>query len=267
MDFDPANPTHVALLDELSLWSAQAGSLLLDVVPMTARRVLDLGCGTGFPLFELAERLGPGATVTGLDPWRTALVRARAKREAWPVPQAALACGDGASMPFRGGAFDLVVSNLGVNNFADPGSAFAECRRVLSPGGALALSTNLVGHFAELYQALAGMLERAGDDAALKRLAAHVAHRATVPALRESLERHGFRVESVCERETTWRFRDGTALLSHHFMRLGFIPAWREVMGGPGASLESLRAALDAHAGEKGLSLTVPLAALVARVT
>jgi arsenite methyltransferase len=266
MEFDPGNEAHVALLDEVSLWSALAGSLLLDQLPMTARRVLDLGCGTGFPLFELAERLGPGAHVTGLDPWRSALARARAKREAWPVPQAALACGDGAAMPFHGGAFDLVVSNLGVNNFTDPDGAFAECRRVLVPGGALALSTNLVGHFTELYDVFAGVLERAGDTAALERLRAHVAHRATVAGLRESLERHGFRVESVCEREASWRFRDGTALLSHHFMRLGFAPAWREVAGDPGASLEPLREALDARAGAGGLSLTVPLAALVARV-
>ena len=170
-------------------------------------------------------------------------------------------------MSFPDGAFDLVVSNLGVNNFADPARAFAECRRVLAPGGTLALSTNLVGHFAELYDVFAAVLERAGDPAALARLRAHVAHRATLAGVRESLERHGFRVESVCEREAAWRFRDGTALLSHHFVRLGFVPAWREVAGGPDASLEPLRAALDSRAGPGGLSLTVPLAALVARAS
>ena len=93
----------------------------------------------------------------------------------------------------------------------------------------------------------------------------HLAHRATIAGLRESLARHGFRVESLRERQSTWRFRDGAALLSHHFIRPGFAPAWREVVGGPGASLEPLRVALDARAGADGLSLTVPLVALVAR--
>lgn len=265
MTFDPASEAHVALVDEMPLWSALAGSLLLDIVPMTARRLLDLGCGTGFPLFELAERLGEQALAVGLDPWRPALTRAMAKRDTWPVPHVGLVCGDGSAMPFRDGSFDLVVSNLGVNNFAEPGLAFAECRRVLAPGGALALSTNLVGHFAELYETFAGVLTRAGDAVALERLRTHVAHRATVAGLRESLARHGFRVESLREREATWRFRDGAALLSHHFIRLGFAPAWRDVAGGPGASLEPLRAALDARAGDGGLSLTVPLVALVAR--
>jgi trans-aconitate methyltransferase len=50
-----------------------AGLLLLEHVPMSARRVLDLGCGPGFPTFELAERLGGSARVVGVDPWSAAL--------------------------------------------------------------------------------------------------------------------------------------------------------------------------------------------------
>ena len=121
--FDPAQPEHVALYDELPLWSAQAGALLLDHVPLTAQRALDLGCGAGFPLLELAERLGPGSHVTGVDPWAQALGRAARKIAAWPVPQAALVRGDGAALPFRSGSFELITSNLGVNNFAHPEQA------------------------------------------------------------------------------------------------------------------------------------------------
>ena len=97
--------------------------------------MLDLGCGTGFPLLELAERLGPGTSVIGLDPWHEALRRARTKRDIWPVTGVEVVRGDGASMPFRESSFDLVVSNLGVNNFDDVDAALAECRRVLRLGG------------------------------------------------------------------------------------------------------------------------------------
>src|SRR5262249_44825687 len=149
-------------------------------VPLGARRVLDVGSGTGFPGLELAERLGTQARVAGLDPWPAAMARAGAKRAAWPVPNAALVRGDAARMPFRDGAFELVVSNLGIHNFSDAEAALAECGRVLCAGGALALATNLVGHFAELYEAFDRVLP---DDAARARLRAHVEHRATVAEL------------------------------------------------------------------------------------
>jgi arsenite methyltransferase len=56
------------------------GLLLLDEVPIAGVKVaLDVGCGTGFPLIELAERLGPATHVHGLDPWAAALSRAAEK--------------------------------------------------------------------------------------------------------------------------------------------------------------------------------------------
>ncbi|MBV9110299.1 MAG: methyltransferase domain-containing protein, partial [Gemmatimonadetes bacterium] len=78
IDFDDARV--VAAYDELPLWSAPFGMLLLDRVPMRrGMTALDVGCGTGFPLLELAQRLGPSCTVHGIDPWRPALARAREK--------------------------------------------------------------------------------------------------------------------------------------------------------------------------------------------
>src|SRR5436309_12231589 len=94
--FDPASDRDVSLYDELPLWSALAGELLLESVTLAgARRVLDLGCGAGFPLLELAERLGRSAFVAGLDPWAEALRRARARVVRWSAGNAAVVRGDG----------------------------------------------------------------------------------------------------------------------------------------------------------------------------
>ena len=127
-------PESVSVYDELSLWSAMFGLLLLRHIPLRhGMQVLDVGCGTGFPLFELAQRLGSTSRVYGLDPWEAALNRAKRKAQLWNVRNAELGQGDAAVMPFRNGQFDLIVSNLGLNNFDDPEAVLAECWRVTKP--------------------------------------------------------------------------------------------------------------------------------------
>jgi ubiquinone/menaquinone biosynthesis C-methylase UbiE len=77
---DFSSPRVIMAYDELPLWSAMFGLLLLDEVPITGVKVaLDVGRGTGFPLIELAERFGPATQVHGLDPWAAALTRAAEK--------------------------------------------------------------------------------------------------------------------------------------------------------------------------------------------
>jgi arsenite methyltransferase len=257
-------PDTVAAYDELPLWCAMAGLFLLEHVPLPrGATVLDVGCGTGFPLLELAQRLGAGATVHGLDPWAQALARARFKAGVIGVANATLTRGDGGAMPFPDARFDLVVSNLGINNFADPDAFFAECGRVLKRGGRLALTSNVEGHMAELYAVFEALLtERARADA-LAALRRHVAYRGTVASIGARLRRAGLRVARVVQRDFPLRFADGSALFRHYFIRLGFLDGWRSVVT-PETEREifgALEAGLNRLAAERGeLALTVPLA-------
>lgn len=76
-EFDFASETVASAYDEVPLWSAMFGQLLLEHVPLQRiGAALDVGCGTGFPLIELAERLGPDVELHGVDPWGAALRRA-----------------------------------------------------------------------------------------------------------------------------------------------------------------------------------------------
>jgi SAM-dependent methyltransferase len=260
LDFriDFASPAVVSAYDELPLWSAMFGLLLLGEVPLPSTgRVLDIGCGTGFPLIELAERLGPAADVHGIDPWSQALARAAEKIAVRQTPNVTLHEGSAAALPFADASFDLLVSNLGVNNFDDAAAVLRECRRVARPGATLALTTNLQGHMRELYAAFAELLT--DDDAARERLRLHVGHRATVASVRQLLDAGGFDVVRVVEREAAMRFASGSALFDHYFIKLGFLDGWKSVVPGREAELlTALRDALDARGGE--VRLTIPMA-------
>jgi arsenite methyltransferase len=125
----------------------------LEEVPLAGvRRVLDIACGTGFPLIELAERLGPTCEIHGVDVWRAGLTRASDKIANRKLQNVSVHETDASQMAFEGGYFDLVVSNLGLNNFENRAGAVRESRRVLRHNGILALTTNLQGHMKELYE-------------------------------------------------------------------------------------------------------------------
>lgn len=262
--FNLDRPEAVSAYDELPLWSSYAGALLLRHVPLARDiHVLDIGCGTGFPLLELAGRLGATSHVTGIDVWDAALERARAKALAYGVTNVEIRHADAAALPFEDASFDLIVSNLGINNFADAAAAVGECARVLRPDGRIAITTNLVGHMREFYNAFDATLAEIGESGARAALATHVAHRATIDGVRDLFAAAGLATGTVHEEDETLRFSDGSALLRHYFIRLGFLGAWKAVLPDERRPVvfELLEANLNARASRDGeIRLTVPLA-------
>lgn len=259
---DFASPQVIAAYDELPLWSAMFGLLLLDELPITGVKVaLDVGCGTGFPLIELAERLGAATHIHGLDLWTAGLTRAAEKIASRGTRNVTLHEGSASVMPFADETFDLIVSNLGVNNFDDREASIRECRRVAKARATVALTTNLQGHMQELYTIFEQVLQSSGDAEARNRLQEHVRHRATVASVRDLLENGGFSVVRVVEKTGHVRFANGTALLNHHFIKLGFLDAWKKVVSGrEPETFRRLQHRLNEVARRTGgLSLTIPM--------
>lgn len=266
--FDFASPDFVASYDELPLWSAPCGMLLLDAMPMWSRcRVLDVGCGTGFPLLEIAERLGSSSEVHGIDTWEAAINRVRAKIQTRGIGNAQVHLGTASALPFTDGFFDVVVSNLGINNFEDPSAALSECHRVCRLGGKLLLSTNLQGTMTELYSALELAIADIGLTDGAARVAKLVQSRITVDRATELLGSSRFEILGVRESSFRIRFASGNAILKHSFMRIGFVDGW--TAAAPEAArdvLEALERRLDRIASESGaVTLSVPIACLNAR--
>ncbi len=255
--------------DELPLWSAPFGLLLLERVPVRAGiTILDVGAGTGFLTLELAERCGPSATVIAVDPWGAAMARLRRRVEYLGLANVRLLEQDAAALDLPAASVDLVVSNLGLNNFADPEAVLRACRRVVKQEGRLILATNPVGHMAELYDVFRATLIDAGHSDRLAALEAHIQHRGTKGSIEELLARTGFEVVAVDSSRFRLRFADGSSLLRHHLIRLGFLQQWRSILPVEAVerTLQALERRLNDVAASRGaLTLTVPVLCLEAR--
>lgn len=229
---DPTIASDFAsVFDELSFWSSRFGRLLFDNIEIRGHlKILDLGFGTGFPLFELANAFGRTCQVTGLDPWTQAVERARVKQTIYELPNVTILEGDGAKQPFEDETFDLIVSNLGINNFDRPAKVLAECRRVARPGASLVMTTNIKGHYREFYEVYRTVLRELGKEGHMERLKENEDHRGTKESVCALLEAAGFPAARVIEDEFQMRFLDGGAMLRHSLVRFGFLDGWRSVV-------------------------------------
>ena len=91
-----SNPDYAeGAYDELSFWSSRFGALLFEHLELRPDVTgLDIACGTGFPLFELAHAHGPSSHFTGLDVWPEAIRRAQRKLAVYGLTNVALQEGD-----------------------------------------------------------------------------------------------------------------------------------------------------------------------------
>lgn len=102
---------------------------------LPGERILDVGCGPGFYVAELLERVGAEGHVTGVDPSVPMLSLAGARVEGHENVE--LLEAPATALPFASGSFDAAVSVQVLEYVEDLPSALAELHRVLRPGGRL----------------------------------------------------------------------------------------------------------------------------------
>ena len=100
-------------------------------------RVLEVGCGTGVVLRDLAPRVGRRGAVVGVDASRTILATARRLCQA--DPRITLRHADGAQLPFANDSFDTTLAMTVILHVADPSTVVREMARVTRPGGRIGL--------------------------------------------------------------------------------------------------------------------------------
>jgi demethylmenaquinone methyltransferase/2-methoxy-6-polyprenyl-1,4-benzoquinol methylase len=114
-------------------WRRIVATRVRDKLSSSSACVLDVACGTGdlsLTLFEIT-----GARVVGTDFCRPMLAIAAGKLSS----QVRLIESDALRLPFRSGSFDAVTIAFGLRNLSSVENGLAELRRVLKPGGWVAV--------------------------------------------------------------------------------------------------------------------------------
>jgi SAM-dependent methyltransferase len=105
--------------------------------------VLDLACGPGNFSREFARTVGPPGLVVGVDASPTMLARGVADTERTGIGNLALVRADATALPFSTGSFDAACCFAALHLFGEPAAALDEMRRVLRPGGRIAIMTSV----------------------------------------------------------------------------------------------------------------------------
>jgi SAM-dependent methyltransferase len=103
-----------------------------------ARRVLDVGCGTGILVPELLNLYGSATCLVELDLAEDML---RVNSAKFPGASIGRVCADAQAMPFSDACFDLAVCFSALPHMPEKSSAMRQILRVLHPGGVIC-----VGH-------------------------------------------------------------------------------------------------------------------------
>lgn len=182
------------------------GRLLLGKLGLQAgQRVLDIATGPGTLARQAAALVGPTGKVTGADMSPQMLAQARAQP---PVPGGAALDYVEASalaLPFADASFDAVTCQQGLQFFGDQPKALAEMKRVLKPGGKVAIAmwadARAMTPFVAVHDALEQATQKGSFMKALDWL--------SPPALQSLLQQAGFSQAAAEEVSLPTRFNGG----------------------------------------------------------
>jgi SAM-dependent methyltransferase len=214
--------------------------------PQAGERVLDIGCGSGTTLLQLARLVGTGGRALGADIAAPSVAMARQRIAAAGLPQAEIIHADAATHRFDPAGFDLVFSRLGVMFFEDPAAAFANVRRAMQPGGRLALAVfRTAGENQWPSVPMAAVAHLLPPTPAADPDAPGMFSWGDPARVRRILDAAGFREVALTPVDLDYRIAETGAAEATEFALL-FGPLTRVLPGLPHERQEAVRAALEA---------------------
>jgi ubiquinone/menaquinone biosynthesis C-methylase UbiE len=259
----------VQVFDELPLWSAPFGLKLLDAIDYKKGiTAIDIGFGTGFPLIEVAMRLGESSIVYGIDPWTDAITRTNRKIAHYGIKNIRIIEGVAEQIPLENNTIDLVVSNNGLNNVQDLDKVLSECSRISKSGAQFVMTMNLDKTMFQFYDQLEQVLEEQNMHAQIEAMRHHIYEkRRPLDEMIPLIAKHGFIIEDVNHEQFNYQFADGSSMLNHYFIRMAFIPSWVKLP--PEEKVELIFDTIESRLNEKsksagGMKLSIPFVVIKA---
>lgn len=270
--FNPDDPDLISVIDELPLWSAPFGLSLLDTINLMPNiNALDIGCGLGFPLIELSQRLGTSCKVYGIDPWESAIERINLKIKTYNLKNVIAIKGVAEELPFDDNFFDLIVSNNGINNVEDMHKSLSECSRVSKPDAQFTVTLNLEDTMIEFYNLFEETLIKNKLVEEVKKMKQQIySKRKPLEDIKKSLSETGFEIKNIKNDSFTLRFLNGTAMFNHSLIKYWFLDGWKNILkpGDLQNIFEQVENKLNSVAKENGkVILTVPFVTIDCRKT
>lgn len=230
-----------ALEQELApVWTQPFGRLLLgQVAPIDGKTtLLDVMCHSGYPGLELLRRF-PEARLFAVDPSAALIEQARRSAGEMLGRRVFLRTEPGEpKLPFDEAVYDLVVSNLGLYDAAQPHLLLQELTRVAKPGAQVVATLPLRGTFAELYALLEA--ELSGRENERKRLAAHLQSWPDVETVRSWARHAGLDEIELAVSPFSLMFAGALDLFYSPLIEHGPLPAWMAMFGDARSEMQAV---------------------------
>lgn len=137
--FDRAADTYDAV--GVPWFTPIAARLVAELAPRPGERALDIGCGRGAALWPLADGVGSGGRVVGIDLAERMVASTRAEAASRGMHHVDLAVMDAAEPELPAASFDVVAASLVLFLLPDPVAALRSWLDLLVPGGRFGISS------------------------------------------------------------------------------------------------------------------------------
>jgi arsenite methyltransferase len=231
-NYDLNDVELVSVIDELPLWSAPFGLRLLEKIKYKKNiTALDIGSGFGFPLLEVAMRLGNSCKVYGIDPWEAAIQRIKTKINIYRITNTEIITGVAEKIPLPDNSVDLIFSNNGLNNVGDLDVVLNECSRISKIDSQLIFTFNTEKTMMGFYSVLEDVLHEKGLTNEVDLMKNHIYKKRKPPEMYvRLLTDRGYKVKDVSKHEFEYCFVDGSTMFNHFLIKLAFIESWKEII-------------------------------------
>ncbi len=249
------------------VWGARFGKMLLRNLALPERgQILDISCGTGYPLVEVLRRKGEAARVIAIDASSAMLDIARRKvggakgvffRTESPVPR----------LSFADDVYDLVMCNLGLSEMPSVKTAISDFARVTKLGGEVRCTLPLEGSWQEFHDIYREVLVKHDRHESLDRLDRHVASYPTVDDCEAWLRAAGLEPRVEID-EFSLLFRSAREFFFAPVVEYGPLTEWKAISGA-GQELQDtfwyIKEAIDAYFGGRAFQVTIKAGLLVGK--